>query len=122
MQHAAAYIVFQLIGANLCWLPPDGPLPEGHGNCGQLGAPGLGPQTSVAQGILFEAVLTFILVFAVFGTAVDSRAPKIGGFGVGLAIAIDIMAGGLYTGAAMNPARAIGPMVASLNFTNWYIY
>ncbi len=71
---------------------------------------------------MFEAVLTFILVFAVFGTAVDSRAPKIGGFGVGLAIAIDIMAGGPYTGAAMNPARAIGPMVASLNFTNWYIY
>jgi len=32
------------------------------------------------------------------------------------------MAGGPFTGAAMNPARAIGPMIASLNFTDWYVY
>ncbi len=122
VQHAAAYIVFQLIGAIFAGYLLMGLFPKAMGTAVNWGAPGLGPQTSVAQGILFEAVLTFILVFAVFGTAVDSRAPKIGGFGVGLAIAIDIMAGGPYTGAAMNPARAIGPMVASLNFTNWYIY
>lgn len=68
---------------------------------------------------MFEAIMTFILVFAVFGTAVDRRAPKIVGFGIGLAITIDIMAGGPFTGAAMNPARAIGPMIASLYFANW---
>jgi aquaporin TIP len=122
VQHAAVYIIFQLIGAIFAGYLLMGVLPKTMGNAVNWGAPGLGPQTSVAQGILFEAIMTFILVFAVFGTAVDSRAPKIGGFGVGLAIAIDIMAGGPFTGAAMNPARAIGPMVASLNFTNWYIY
>jgi len=122
VQHAAVYIVFQLIGAIFAGYLLMAVFPKTLGTAVNWGAPGLGPQTSVAQGILFEAVMTFILVFAVFGTAVDSRAPKIGGFGVGLAIAIDIMAGGPFTGAAMNPARAIGPMVASLNFTNWYIY
>jgi MIP family channel proteins len=122
VQHAVVYIIFQLIGAILAGYLLMGVFPKSLGTAVNWGAPGLGPQTSVAQGILFEAIMTFILVFAVFGTAVDSRAPKIGGFGVGLAIAIDIMAGGPFTGAAMNPARAIGPMVASLNFTNWYVY
>jgi len=122
VQHAAVYIVSQLIGAILAGYLLMGVFPKTLGSAVNWGAPGLGSQTSVAQGILFEAVMTFILVFAVFGTAVDSRAPKIGGFGIGLAIAIDIMAGGPFTGAAMNPARAIGPMVAALNFTNWYVY
>jgi len=122
VQHAAVYIVSQLIGAIFAGYLLMGVFPKTLGSVVNWGAPGLGSQTSVAQGILFEAVMTFILVFAVFGTAVDSRAPKIGGFGIGLAIAIDIMAGGPFTGAAMNPARAIGPMVAALNFTNWYVY
>jgi MIP family channel proteins len=61
--------------------------------------------------IAVEAVLTFILVFSIFGTAVDPRAPKIGGFGIGLAIAMDILVGGPLTGASMNPARTLGPGV-----------
>jgi aquaporin Z len=62
----------------------------------------------IALATLIEMVLTFILVFAIFGTVVDPRAPKIGGFGVGLAIMIDILVGGPLTGAAMNPARYFG--------------
>jgi MIP family channel proteins len=122
VQHAVLYIIAQLIGAIIGGYLLMGVFPKALGTLVNWGAPGLSSQTSVAQGILFEAIMTFILVFAVFGTAVDARAPKIGGFGIGLAIAIDIMAGGPFTGAAMNPARAIGPMVAALNFTNWYVY
>lgn len=55
-----------------------------------------------------EGVLTFLLVFSVFCTAVDPRAPKIGGFGVGLTVAACVLAGGVLTGAGMNPARVIG--------------
>jgi aquaporin Z len=66
--------------------------------------------------ILIEALLTFLLVFAIFGTAVDPRAPKIGGFGIGLAVAADILFGGPLTGAAMNPARTFGPgLVAAMS-------
>ncbi|MBI3736245.1 aquaporin, partial [Candidatus Sumerlaeota bacterium] len=52
------------------------------------------------------------LVFAIFGTAVDSRHPNIGGFGIGLTIAADILMGGPISGAAMNPARVLGPAIA----------
>src|SRR5262249_24108069 len=62
-----------------------------------------------------EAFLTFLLVFAIFGTAVDPRAPKIGGFGIGLTIACDILLGGPLTGASMDPSRAFwAGVVASL--------
>src|SRR2546423_4216007 len=37
-----------------------------------------------AQGIVIEGVLTFFLVFVVYGTAVDARAPKIGGAAIWL--------------------------------------
>ncbi|MDG6908641.1 MAG: aquaporin, partial [Nitrososphaerota archaeon] len=68
-------------------------------------------------------VMTFFLVLAVYGTIVDSRAPKIAGFGVGLAVLTDVLAGGPFTGAAMNPARAMGPMIAGLFFPSyWYVY
>src|SRR5437870_2175140 len=46
---------------------------------------------------------------AALGKAVSSEAPKIGGFGIGLAIFVDILVGGSLTGAVMNPARAFGP-------------
>ena len=64
---------------------------------------------SAVTALLAEVLLTFLLVFAIFGTAVDSRAPKIGGFGIGLTIAADILMGGPISGASMNPARTFGP-------------
>ena len=67
-------------------------------------------------------MLTLLLVMAVFGTAVDPRAPKLGGMAIGLAVAADIMMGGPLTGAAMNPARWFGPAVASGDYTNWYVW
>jgi aquaporin Z len=63
---------------------------------------------TLVMAIVVEMVLTFILVFAFFGTAVDPRAPNVGGFGIGLAVACDILVGGPLTGAAMNPARYFG--------------
>ncbi|MCH8854849.1 MAG: aquaporin [Proteobacteria bacterium] len=76
---------------------------------GGLGTPAYNPQMWFGWAVLVEVVLTFLLVFAIFGTVVDPRAPKIGGFGVGLTIAADILVGGPLTGAAMNPARTFGP-------------
>jgi aquaporin Z len=88
----------------------------------QLGTPGLGAGVSVGTGILVEVVLTFFLVLAVFGTAIDPRAPKIGGFGIGLTVLVDILMGGAISGAAMNPARAFGPALASGIWTNQLVY
>lgn len=74
------------------------------------------------QAVLIEAILTFFLVFVVYGSAVDSRAPKIGGLAIGLTVTLDILFGGPFTGGAMNPARTFGPALASAHWNNQWIY
>ena len=86
------------------------------------GTPDLGAGVTQFQGIIMEAVLTFFLVVVIFGTAVDSRAPKIGGLAIGLTVALDILAGGPISGAAMNPARTFGPALASGHWNNHIVY
>src|SRR5207247_10759442 len=73
---------------------------------------------------LFRSILTFLLVFVVYGTGIDPKGSfnAVGGFAIGLTISIDIMMGGPLTGAAMNPARWFGPAVVSQFFDNWYVY
>lgn len=87
-----------------------------------LGAPTVSPEISIGMAALIEFVLTFFLVTAVWGTVVDERAPKIGGFGIGLVVLMDILMGGPLTGAAMNPARTLGPMIAAGFFANVAVY
>lgn len=60
------------------------------------------------KALAIEAIITFLLVFAIFGTAVDPKAPSIGGFGIGLTVGVNILVAGPLTGAAMNPARVLG--------------
>lgn len=86
------------------------------------GTPALGKDVTLGHGVVIEAVLTFFLVFVVFGSAVDERAPKIGGLAIGLTVALDILFGGPLTGAAMNPARTFGPAVVGGQWAHHYIY
>ena len=66
--------------------------------------------------------MTLILMLVVFGTAIDGRGPKLGGFAIGLTITLDILFGGPLTGAAMNPARAFGPALAQLSWDSHLVY
>lgn len=75
-----------------------------------------------AQGVLVEVVLTAFLMLAVFGTALDRRGPNLGGFGIGLVITMSILAAGPITGAAMNPARVLGPALVSGTWTDHPVY
>ncbi|MDE3058513.1 MAG: aquaporin [Bacteroidota bacterium] len=85
-----------------------------------LGTPAVASGVSLATAVLIEALLTFFLVTSVFGTAIDPRAPKIGGFGIGLTVMVDILVGGPLTGASMNPARTFGPaLVAGFWEAHW---
>ena len=61
-------------------------------------------------------------MMVIFGTAVDKRAPHLGGIAIGLTITMDILAGGPLTGAAMNPVRALGPAVVSGVWTDHLVY
>ena len=121
---AIAYWISQLLGAVVAGIL----LVNLLGNAAHSGAEAVAAGTpdlggiSVVKGTLIEAVLTFFLVFVVYGTAVDPRAPKIGGLAIGLTVALDILFGGPLTGAAMNPARTFGPAVASAHWNNHLVY
>jgi MIP family channel proteins len=86
------------------------------------GTPQLAIDLTPAQGILVEAILTFFLVFVVYGTAVDQRAPRLAGLIIGATVTLDILFGGPLTGAAMNPARVFGPAVAGNFWKAHYVY
>jgi aquaporin TIP len=77
-----------------------------------------------ARAFVLEAVMTAFLVFAVWATAVDPRGAfkSIAGFAIGLTITMDVFVGGPVTGAAMNPARALGPELAGNIWSGWWIY
>lgn len=119
---AIYYIIVQVVGASIAGFMLVMLFPAVAGSAVHYGTPAVSGSITTLQAIALEAVMTFFLVFVVFGTAVDKRAPKVAGFAIGLTVMVDVLAGGALTGAAMNPARAIGPAIASLYFTNWYVY
>lgn len=87
------------------------------------GIPRLAKGVGLGQGILVEAVLTFFLVFVVFGTLIDDRfGGRVGGLAIGLTITLGILAGGPLTGAAINPARWFGPALAQGTFPDSLVY
>lgn len=88
----------------------------------QLGTPLPGTGVALTQVLMAEIIATFFLVFVVYGTAIDSKAPKVGGLFIGLAVALGIMAIGPVSGGAMNPARHFGPAVLDTNFGYMWIY
>ncbi len=117
------YMLAELVGAIAAGLALVALFPSSIGDAAHWGSPTLSNLLNVGQGIGIEAVLTFVLVFTVYGTAVDPRHPNIGGLGIGLAVVVDVLVAGTLTGAAMNPARAFGPMIAGQFFPGyWYIY
>ncbi len=87
-----------------------------------MGTPALAPEVTPVQGLLIEIVLTFFLVFVIYGTAVDSRAPQVGALFIGLTVTLDILIGGPLTGAAMNPARHLGPALLGGGLQNLWLY
>ncbi len=133
---AGAYIITQLVAAtaagfliiammgNVCTKDPvvDETMRVMSKGIVAAGTPDLGAGVTQFQGIVMEAVLTFFLVVVIFGTAVDSRAPKLGGLAIGLTVTLDILAGGPISGAAMNPARTFGPALASGHWNNHIVY
>jgi aquaporin TIP len=87
-----------------------------------MGTPAVAPGISVNAALLTEIILTFFLVFVIYGSAVDARGPKMGGLFIGLTVTLDILMGGPICGAAMNPARYLGPALLGGGFQNWWIY
>lgn len=77
------------------------------------------------NALVMEIVLTFGLVYTVYATAID---PKRGSLGTIAPLAIafivgaNILVGGPFDGASMNPARAFGPALVGWRWRNHWIY
>lgn len=102
-----------LAGAGfVCWVFPD---VKGKA---LMATPTVANNLSFAQGVAVEAVLTFLLVWVVFSTALDRDGTwfRVAGLPIGLAVTVGILMGAPLTGAAMNPARVLGP---ALTFNEW---
>jgi MIP family channel proteins len=110
---AVVYVIAQLLGAALAAYALKAIFPAALAQTTRLGGQSVSLDLSTGQAIFAEAIATFFLTFAVFGTAVDPKAPTVGGFAIGLVVTADILAIGPLTGASMNPARSFGPAVVS---------
>lgn len=119
---ALAYIVAQCLGAIIAAALLKCAVPSKILAAVQMGTPALGSGITISQGLVTEAVLTFFLMFVIYGTAIDGRAPKVGGLFIGLTVTLDILMGGPITGAAMNPARHLGPALLGGGTQNLWLY
>ena len=118
-----AYVGAQLLGATLAAVALTLLFPETLTDPVHLGTPALSPDIDAGQGLGIEIILTFFLMYVIFGTAVDKRGPAmIAPLAIGLTITMDIFATDGATGAAMNPARAFGPALIDGTWDDHWIY
>jgi aquaporin NIP len=111
------YWVAQLVGATAAALVLRGSL----GDVPHLGA--TLPSGSDGQAFLWEALLTFFLMFVIMAVATDTRAVgEAAAIAIGATVGLDAMFAGPITGASMNPARSLGPAIASTDFTSIWVY
>jgi MIP family channel proteins len=81
------------------------------------------PSVGVATALLYEIVLTAFLMLVITAVATDTRAAgAAAAIAIGGTVALDALFGGPVTGASMNPARSLGPALASGQWTDAWIY
>ena len=119
---SAGYITAQLIAAVLAAALAFYVFSDRVGIESSMAVPALGDGIDVIRGIVVEAVITMVLLTAVFGTAVDKRGPKIGGIAIGLAVVGGILMAANLTGAAINPARWFGPALVAMQWQNAVVW
>jgi MIP family channel proteins len=122
-RYVPAYLVAQLGGAVLAsltvWLTYGDPARDDAALGATLPADGV----SLLTVLVIEAVVTSFLVLTIVSVATDSRVPKAAaGLTVGFTLAVCVLVAGPLTGGAVNPARALGPMLVSGEFDGAWAY
>jgi MIP family channel proteins len=119
-----AYWIAQLAGAAAAAYILKAIIPEDTWHAVALGTPMFARDFTRLSGMVLEGIATFFLVLVFFATTVDERSSfrQVAGFAIGLTITLGIFVAGPFTGAALNPARAFGPALASAHWQNWGIY
>jgi len=115
------FVAAQLTGATIGALLLLATIPDAADT--SLGAHALGPDVTITMGLIMEIVVTFVLVFVIFATAVDPGGiAPLAPLAIGFAVLVDHLVAIPITGASMNPARSFGPALVSGEWANHWIY
>jgi MIP family channel proteins len=122
-QYVPAYLGAQLLGAILgavgTWISYGSAARQVADVAATFPAEGVGD----IRAFLVELLVTFILVFVVISVATDERVPAgVAPLAVGFALALGVFIAGPVTGGAVNPVRALGPMIVAVKFTAAWAY
>lgn len=75
------------------------------------------------HSLVIEIIVTFNMMFVTLAVATDTRAVgELAGLAVGSAVCITSIFAGAVSGGSMNPARTLGPALASNLYTGLWIY
>jgi MIP family channel proteins len=122
-KHVLAYVASQLAGAFCAALAAWAIFGSQARSSTYLGATYPAKGVDAGRVLGTEAVVTFFLVLVVVSVATNPRVPAtVAAVAIGLALAGAILIAGPVTGGAVNPARALGPMIAAGRFTDWWSY
>ena len=117
-REAVTYVAAQTVGATAAALLLGA---AWEGSPADLGA--TVPSVGAGTAVLYELVLTALLMFVIMAVATDTRAVGAGAaIAIGGAVGLDALFGGPITGASMNPARSLGPALASGEWRDFWIY
>jgi aquaporin NIP len=117
-REAGAYLVAQVTGAVMAALLLLAVWPS---QPAALGA--TVPSVGIGSALVYEAVMTAILMFVIMAVATDTRAVgAAAAIGIGGVIGLDALFGGPITGASMNPARSFGPALVSGEWHEFWVY
>jgi MIP family channel proteins len=119
------YWVAQIAGAIAAAFLLKTIIPEDTWRAVALGTPELIRDLPRLSAMILEAIGTFFLVLVIFATSVDDKqatARSVAGFAIGLTFALGVMVAYPFTGGALNPARALGPALASSHWANWGVF
>ncbi len=107
---AVSYIATQFLGAILAGVLLFLVIPAS--SAGNYGATTPATGVEIWQALLLEAILTFFLASSVYQAAVKEKGGAITPLIIGFTLAAAIMMGGPLTGASLNPARTVGPLIS----------
>lgn len=121
--YAPGYVIAQFAGAIAAAAVTWGLYGNQARTAAALGATVPAAGVSAGRVLAAEAVVTFVLVLVAVAVATDTRVPRgIAAMAIGAALAVAIVISGPVSGAGVNPARALGPMILAGQFPDWWAY